>query len=1679
MLAGCGSDPAASGPDTAAGTDVVAADLGVLADTGTAPKPCTTANDCPAPDGKCRASVCQAGVGCVLVVLLNGALCDDGDQCTTGDRCTDGACQSGAPTDCDDGEVCTVDSCATDKGCVHNPAADGEPCDDGDSCTANDACAAGKCEAGKSICACSSDNDCAGLGDKCTGAFFCDSKGDQSECRPNKSLQVKCSPAADTLCTANQCDPETGTCKPKARNPGKACDDGQVCTKGEVCAAAADGSGQCGGGTDICGCKSNAECAGQDDGNLCNGVPFCNKALSPPQCELNPATVVKCKTAADTGCAKNACNPSTGVCQAVPEKDGKGCNDDDPCTGSDTCKAGVCKGKTGTCPCKTDSDCKSKDDGDACNGTMYCDKSGQGGAGAVCKLNPATIVVCQSVGDSTCLKNTCDKATGKCAMTPQKDGIACEDGDSCTVNDACKSGTCTAGSAAQPCACKESADCAKVEDGKPCNGTLYCDKTKTPYTCKVDPATVVKCTAAFDTACTRNTCQDATGKCALQPANQGLACEDGDPCTKGEACKLGKCTPAADICDCKHASDCVGKGGDKCAGPLFCDKSKLPWVCATNPAAKVVCDKKDDGFCRVRACNSKTGVCDLVATNAGIACDDGSACTVGETCQNGSCSGAPKKCDDGLGCTKDACVGKSGCVFTPDDKLCADGKPCTNDSCVLGKGCVYVDRDGKCDDGDICTISDTCGATGTAQAGKCAGKPKVCDDKDPCTKDTCDPKKGCVADKGQRYVTLTHEGGKYTRPFGAWSAGGDLAWGGISLNEKLPHHLWLRRQTPAGKLVWHRKVASEALTYMHRGDIVDLGGGSAVLVASMVGHELASHTFLVGVDPGGQVQFKQQVASPINTSAHRATRVGKSHLVLGGDDLLVRLTTSGVVLWTKPPTNILGTALAKPLRVRALAPLGEDVIAGGASGKFKPGAGWIGRVDPLGKMLWMVSPFGAQRVDAIAVTSAGITAIGGSSLYLGTLAGKKQKSKTLNLPKDSEGLAMVGRSDGVLILAYAVAPVGLAGLLAIDAAGAQKTKLPLGIMASQQQVRSLRVDTLTGGDIALVEAIDKAGKQVAQLQRRDPWANESCSKAGDCADKTLKDCDDGNVCTDDFCFSTLGCHHAINTLPCDDGDICTEGDTCAQAKCKPSTLPGGSSGASACDDGNLCTKDACDMALGCTHTALAGTCDDGDLCTYGDHCALGLCKPGKSVSCDDGNACTDEACDSKKGCQKSFNATPCQAGTCTFDDKCDKGFCKSSGKSAFMTGWYGTPKAERGVAIDRVGQDGFILTGRTYQKTDPDGWITRVGPDGKVKWSHAALKPPYGAYGKSSGTAKAVSNDQLRDVIAVPGGFIAVGYTSLCWNRSWAMRFDHAGKTVWNRLFNAHEICRGSGDHASWAYAIAPGHDGTYAIAGTARLWPHHGANHFRWVARINESGHRIRTVNLGSYGYMRDVTALPGGGYLVAGYYNASYRWSTHTARLNANLGKIWSTGWDSGGHDYLLATAPAADGGAYSVGYTAKNTKGGNDGLLIRYNAVGKVAWTRLYGGKAHDYLYGVHAEAGDRLVLGGTTFSKGAGGDDYWLISAGEKVAAAWERTYGSATSDSFAGLVPLVHGGYGLASTGFQKGGVSPDVQVRMVDAFGHTSCGESGVCHGKPGPTCDDKNPATADSCDPKKGCVHK
>jgi hypothetical protein len=649
--------------------------------------------------------------------------CDDQNPCNGSEGCDPvQGCLKGQKASCDDLNPCTLDGCDPVAGCTHtlNPAcgcattADCAGKDTPGTCDGTLVCIAGLCQVDPS-----SVEPCDTSGDSACEETVCDGASglcqvlteDGAPCSDGNACTTgdTCSDGAcvgtpkgcsslDSACTLGVCQGSTGGCVAIPRNEGQSCVDANACTTGETCQA-----GLCLGVAKDCSALDGACVDGKCD--PASGACITIAANGGQACDTGDACSVggTCKTGVCLGtpkdcsgltgpCTTGTCDAALG-CVAAPVNEGKKCSDGNVCTVADVCVAGTCVGGPADCSV-LDSDCregfcdpvagscKSKpaNPGAACAADTPCGGVGLCAAGSCA----ATPVDCSGL-DGPCVTGVCDAATGGCKSIPANEGADCDDGRTCTTNDACAGGFCLGGGVDcseldGDCAvgvCSDSGGCESApapaglscDDGAPCTVGDTCGESGCAGTPKV--------CAPID-ACHSATCAAATGECVQAPANDGAACGSGNLCIEGGVCVGGTC--AGDSPDCS----------DLAPGP-----------------------------CEVAACDAATGACKLSAAPDGTTCEPGNPCAAAASCQAGLCVPVLKDCSaagSADGCTLGVCVGTTGaCVGVP---------------ALPGAAC---------DDGDPCTAGDACKAGGAG----CAGAPLDCSSLDgPCAAGVCDPAEG-------------------------------------------------------------------------------------------------------------------------------------------------------------------------------------------------------------------------------------------------------------------------------------------------------------------------------------------------------------------------------------------------------------------------------------------------------------------------------------------------------------------------------------------------------------------------------------------------------------------------------------------------------------------------------------------------------------------------------------------------------------------------------------------------------------------------------------------------------------------------------------------------------------------------------------------------------------------------
>jgi len=284
--------------------------------------------------------------------------------------------------------------------------------------------------------------------------------------------------------------------------------------------------------------------------------------------------------------------------------------------------------------------------------------------------------------------------------------------NACTEGDSCKGGECVSGP--NECGCKTDEECAEMGgDDDLCNGTLFCNKKNVPATCDIDPKTVVDCYAqGLPPDCHKFQCVPETGKCVAVPLQNGVPCDDWNPCTGGDACSTGTCSGVV-MKGCGIGTPCVLPSD--CSPGLTCFDAMPGGYCTKLGCDQVGCP--EGTVCHVL--QNGLAVC-LLACESNADCRDaqGYACI-----QDGGCWCGPDICEAlQMACNGDvaAMCNSCGSAFEPGGTDCAaEGLVCKAGECVpcepdcTGKECGPDGCGGSC---GTCGEGFVCNET----AGLCA-----------------------------------------------------------------------------------------------------------------------------------------------------------------------------------------------------------------------------------------------------------------------------------------------------------------------------------------------------------------------------------------------------------------------------------------------------------------------------------------------------------------------------------------------------------------------------------------------------------------------------------------------------------------------------------------------------------------------------------------------------------------------------------------------------------------------------------------------------------------------------------------------------------------------------------------------------------------------------------------------
>jgi len=154
-----------------------------------------------------------------------------------------------------------------------------------------------------------------------------------------------------------------------------------------------------------------------------------------------------------------------------------------------------------------------------------------------------------------------------------------------------------------------------------------------------------------------------------------------------------------------------------------------------------------------------------------------------------------------------------------------------------------------------------------------------------------------------------------------------------------------------------------------------------------------------------------------------------------------------------------------------------------------------------------------------------------------------------------------------------------------------------------------------------------------------------------------------------------------------------------------------------------------------------------------------------------------------------------------------------------------------------------------------------------------------------------------------------------------------------------------------------------------------------------------------------------------------------------------LWTRTYGGASDDAAYSVQETRDEGYIVAGFTMPLGADDKDFYLVKTDANGKQVWGQRYGGNDPDECYSVRQTSDGGYILGGYTYSFGAGNKDFWLVKTDANGRQLWSKTFGGGGEDECRSVQQTSEGGYILAGTTESFGAGWHDAWIVKTDPNG--------------------------------------
>ncbi len=300
--------------------------------------------------------------------------------------------------------------------------------------------------------------------------------------------------------------------------------------------------------------------------------------------------------------------------------------------------------------------------------------------------------------------------------------------------------------------------------------------------------------------------------------------------------------------------------------------------------------------------------------------------------------------------------------------------------------------------------------------------------------------------------------------------------------------------------------------------------------------------------------------------------------------------------------------------------------------------------------------------------------------------------------------------------------------------------------------------------------------------------------------------------------------------------------------------------------------------------------------------------------------------------------------------------------------FYGGPQFDQCYATLEDDDNNIYLGGlsNSWGQGYTDYHVVKLNDDGEALWSQTFGSP-----------ALEVAYDMIwteNDDLLLSGSYQETPHANYDVG---VVGLDKDGEKLWGSHFG------GPGDEVIRSSCLTD--DGHIILAGWSNSSTTEDDDMF--LAKLDGSGNVLWEKAFDSGGIERchDVLLCDDGGFLLAGYRFIDFEKNRdlYLIKTDSDGTIIWDCTFGGELNEEAWAVQQDPWGAFYVSGFSESFSAGGNDAYLVKVSQSGRVLGHKHFGGVSHDYSRSMQIARNGDVLLGGYSYSTGAGVSDFYIV------------------------------------------------------------------------------------------------